>query len=148
MIIFAAPGLGKSTLVKERPNEWIDCDSVILAYINSLREFGGNGRIQTISDAAREPHWEYYKTLVMPLYKQIYEPSGLSLVVGKSRYIRDCACVYVHHSSSIMQERIRNNDRDNVIIDYDCEEKHVKYIAEAVKHNKPVVHINYLSEYV
>lgn len=131
-IIFAAPGLGKSFLVKSNPL-YIDCDSVIET---------ATGR--KVSELSWTSDWNEAKASVLKWWKQYYP--NHTLIVGKDRYIKDADVVYLHESAAEMQQRIASLERENPIFDWDCVEKEAEYVRLAEQHDKNVVRIKYLSD--
>ena len=133
-IIFAAPGLGKSYYIKNVNKTWIDCDSII-EYVMG----------ETVNELVKnEVVWDYCKNQIINWWKEYF--SEKNLIVGKDRWISECEAVYLHTSAEMMSMRIASSDRENPITDWDCKAKEYNYIQSALKYNKPIIRIEYLSD--
>lgn len=136
MIIFVAPGLGKSFLVKQQPELFIDCDTIIEQQ---------TGR--KVSEISWTADWSAAKANIMIWYKQYY--SHLHLLVGKNSLIKDADFAILHRTPSVMQAKISSNNRENPIYNWNCRAKLSEYYMLAKKHNKLVKATNgYVSDLI
>lgn len=133
-IIFVAPGLGKSELVKRYPDKYIDCDSVIER---------ATGR--TVTELSKTVEWGEIKASILEWWQEFY-PSHI-LLVGKDRFIKDADVVYLHDSIEEMQKRLASSTRENPIYDWNCYNKDTSYILQALQHGKKIVRVvGYISD--
>lgn len=134
-IIFCAPGLGKSYLVKNLSEEYVDCDSVIEH---------ATGR--KVSEISWTNDWAHAKSMILIWWQQYFPDKHL--LVGKDRYIKDADVVYLHKSPEVMKQRLASLDRENPITDWNCEIKDAEYTAQALRYGKKICRIDYLSDVV
>lgn len=126
-IMFCAPGTGKSVLVREYPELFIDCDTII-------EELMG----ESVNDLHTQPElWEYAKNQILPIWKRVH-PTKI-LLTGKTRFIHQSAIVVLHNSAEEMQYNCSSNNRSNPITDWDFDAKHQSYL-EAIVDYKGLVH--------
>ena len=133
-IIFVAPGLGKSELVKRYPDKYIDCDSVIEH---------ATGR--KVSEFSWTDDWSEAKANVLKWWQEFY-PNHI-LLVGKDRYIKNADVIYLHDSIEEMQKRLASPTRENPIYNWNCYNKDTSYILHALQHRKKIVRVvGYISD--
>ena len=126
-IMFCAPGTGKSVLVREYPELFIDCDKII-------EELMG----ESVNDLHTQPElWEYAKNQILPIWKRVH-PTKI-LLTGKTRFIHQSAIVVLNSSAEEMQYNCSSNNRSNPITDWDFDAKHQSYL-EAIVDYKGLVH--------
>lgn len=126
-IMFCAPGTGKSVLVREYPELFIDCDTII-------EELMG----ESVNDLHTQPElWEYAKNQILPIWKRVH-PTKI-LLTGKTRFIHQSAIVVLNSSAEEMRNSCSSTNRSNQITDWDFEAKHQSYL-EAIVDYKGLVH--------
>lgn len=125
--MFCAPGTGKSVLVREYPELFIDCDTII-------EELMG----ESVNTLHTQPElWEYAKNQILPIWKRVH-PTKI-LLTGKTRFMHESAIVVLNSSAEEMQYNCSCANRSNPITDWDFDAKHQSYL-DAIINYKGLVH--------
>jgi hypothetical protein len=126
--MFCAPGTGKSVLVREYPELFIDCDTII-------EELMG----ESVNTLHTQPElWEYAKNQILPIWKRVH-PTKI-LLTSKTRFIHQSTIVVLHDSAEAMAKKCSSADRNNPIYGWDFDAKHQSYL-DAIVDYKGLVHV-------